>query len=102
MTTLQHVALYSIALAEKIRYNPELEKEFEEQYSEEFEKQVEKKGIAFITNNMALEINVGMLGIGYSKTQQIHNQIATGETSSSMMNFKVNILSIGMGIAFYL
>ncbi len=58
--------------------------------------------VAFITNNMALEINVGMLGIGYSKTQQIHNQIATGETSSSMMNFKVNILSIGMGIAFYL
>ena len=58
--------------------------------------------VAFITNNMALELNIGMLGLGYSKTNQVHNQITTGQRSSSMMNFKVNLLSIGIGLAFYL
>lgn len=58
--------------------------------------------VAFITNNMALELNVGILGLGYSHTKQVHNQITTGHSSSSMMNFKVNILSIGLGVAFYI
>lgn len=58
--------------------------------------------VAFITNNMALELNIGVLGLGYSHTRQVHNQISVGETSSSLMNFKVNILSIGLGLAFYL
>lgn len=58
--------------------------------------------VAFITNNMALELNIGVLGLGYSRTEQIHNQITTGQSSSSNMNFKVNILSIGLGVAFYL
>ena len=58
--------------------------------------------VAFITNNMALELNIGVLGLGYSHSKQVHNQITTGQSSSSMMNFKVNILSIGLGVAFYL
>jgi hypothetical protein len=58
--------------------------------------------VAFITNNMALELNVGILGLGYTRTTQVHNQITTGQSSSSNMNFKVNILSIGLGVAFYL
>lgn len=58
--------------------------------------------VAFITNNMALEINVGMLGIGYSKTKQVHNQISTGHNTSSSLNYKVNIFSLGLGLAFYL
>lgn len=58
--------------------------------------------VAFITNNMALELNIGMLGLGYSHNRQVHNQVTTGESSSSTMNFKVNILSIGLGVAFYL
>lgn len=58
--------------------------------------------VAFMTNNMAIEINIGVLGIGYSLNRQVHNQITTGKTSSSMMNFKVNLLSVGIGAAFYL
>ena len=58
--------------------------------------------VAFITNNMALELNIGVLGIGYSHTKQVHNQITTGHSSSSNMNFKINILSVGLGLAFYL
>ncbi len=58
--------------------------------------------VAFITNNMALELNIGVLGINYSTTHQVHNQVTVGDTQSSFMNFSVNIFSIGVGMAFYL
>ena len=58
--------------------------------------------VAFMTNNMAIELNVGVLGINYSSTRQVHNQVTTGNTSTSMMNFSINIFSIGLGVAFYL
>ena len=57
---------------------------------------------AFLTNNMAIEVNVGVLGFNYSHTRQVSNQVVAGETSSSQMNFKINIFSIGLGAAFYL
>ena len=56
---------------------------------------------AFGLQNLPLKY-VGILGLGYSHTKQVHNQITTGHSSSSMMNFKVNILSIGLGVAFYI
>ena len=52
--------------------------------------------IAFATNNMAVEV------ISYSHTKQVHNQVTVGKRDASMMNFKVNIFSIGLGMAFYL
>ena len=58
--------------------------------------------IAFATNSMAVEVNVGMMGIGYSRVRQVHNQVTTGTRHQSAMNFKVNLLSIGLGISFYL
>lgn len=58
--------------------------------------------IAFATNNMAVEVNVGVMGISYTNTKQVHNQVTVGRRSSSMMNFKVNLFSIGLGMVFYL
>lgn len=58
--------------------------------------------IAFATNNMAVEVNVGVMGITYNSTKQVHNQVTEGRRTTSMMNFKVNIFSIGLGMAFYL
>ncbi len=58
--------------------------------------------VAFATNNMAVEVNVGVMGINYSHINQVHNQVRDGDIKSSMMNFKVNIFSIGLGMAFYL
>ena len=58
--------------------------------------------VAFITNNMALELNIGVLGLSYSNTQQTQNQVVSGSASSSLMNFSINIFSIGLGVAFYL
>jgi hypothetical protein len=57
---------------------------------------------AFLTNNMAIEVNIGVLGFNYSNTRQITNQVISGTTSTSQMNFKVNIFSIGLGASFYL
>lgn len=58
--------------------------------------------IAFATNNMAVEVNVGVMGINFSHVNQVHNQVREGKLNTSMMNFKVNIFSIGLGMAFYL
>ncbi len=58
--------------------------------------------VAFATNNMAIEVNVGVMGITYNRTKQVHNQVTVGRRSTSMMNFKVNIFSVGLGMAFYL
>lgn len=58
--------------------------------------------VAFATNNMAIEVNVGVMGLSYTHTEQVHNQVRVGELNSSMMNFKVNIFSIGLGMVFYL
>ncbi len=58
--------------------------------------------VAFATNNVAFEVCVGMLGVGYSHTEQVHNQVYTGESQSANMNFKINLLSIGLGVSIYL
>ncbi len=58
--------------------------------------------VAFASNIMAIEVNVGMMGIQYSHTKQKHNQVESGKVDSSYMNFSVNLLSIGLGVSFYL
>lgn len=58
--------------------------------------------VAFATNNMAFEISIGVFGISYERTKQIHNRVETGDVKMSDMNFKVNLLSIGFGVSFYL
>ena len=58
--------------------------------------------VAFATNNMAVEVNVGVMGITYNHAKQVHNQVTVGNRNTSMMNFKVNTFSIGLGMAFYL
>lgn len=58
--------------------------------------------VAFVTNDMAFELNVGVMGITYENVKQVHNQVAVGRRTGSMMSFKVNLFSIGLGMAFYL
>ncbi len=58
--------------------------------------------VAFATNEVAIEVTLGILGIGYSHTRQVENQIYVGESNSSNMNFMINLLSISLGVSFYL
>ena len=57
---------------------------------------------AFITNDVALELNVGMMGVTFKTVRQTHNQVEAGKRNESLMNFKINLLSIGLGLAIYL
>ncbi len=57
--------------------------------------------VAFATNNIAIEVSVGMVGLGFSHTDQIQNQVYVGEVNSTNLSFKLNLLSVGLGVATY-
>lgn len=56
----------------------------------------------FVTNEVAVEISVGLLGFNYNKTVQTTNQVDTSVMESSGANFKINPLSLGLGLSFYI
>ena len=58
--------------------------------------------VAFINNYTAVEVSVGVLGFDFSKIRQTTNQVYVGERSLNSANFRINLFSIGLGIAFYL
>ncbi len=58
--------------------------------------------VAFATNSVAFEITIGVFSASYMHVDQVKNQIYEGSIDSSNMNFKINLLSIGLGVAFYL
>lgn len=58
--------------------------------------------IVFLNNYSALEVNVGVLGLNYSHTSAVSNQIYTASRSTSSANFKINLFSITFGVAFYI
>lgn len=58
--------------------------------------------VAFITNNAAVELSIGVLGIGFDRTKQVKNQILEATVNSVDTNFKLNLLSVGFGMSFYL
>lgn len=57
---------------------------------------------AFMTNNVALEVSIGVLGINYKRVKQVTNQVETSIMNSSGANFKLNLFSVSMGISVYL
>ena len=57
--------------------------------------------IAFLTERLAIELNVGVFGVNYSWNNQIHNQVDNGYTDSTSAGFMVNLLSLGVGLSYY-
>ena len=57
---------------------------------------------AFVTNWMAVEVSVGVMGYNFKWTDQVSNQIETGKRRTSSGNFKINLFSINIGMTFYL
>lgn len=58
--------------------------------------------VAFINNYTAVEVSVGVLGIEYGKVHQTRDQIYSSDRTTNVANFRINLFSIGLGIAFYL
>lgn len=56
----------------------------------------------FLNNYSALEVNVGVLGFGYTATKQVNNRIYESHRNSKSANFRINLFSIMFGMSFYL
>lgn len=56
----------------------------------------------FINNFMAVEASVGILGFQYQNIKQTTNQVYEGSRITKSANFKIDLFSIGLGVAFYL
>ncbi len=57
--------------------------------------------VAFLTDNLALELNVGLFGVSYNWKNQIRNQVISGNSGLTSAGFMVNPLSLGVGISYY-
>ncbi len=55
----------------------------------------------FATDFLAVEAGIGILGVEYTHTQQITNQVYEGSFESFDASFKLNILSVRLGLTFY-
>ncbi len=58
--------------------------------------------IAFLTDRLAIDVNVNMLGLHFDWTDQIHNQVETGSRRTSFINFRINLLAIGFSLYYYI
>ena len=57
--------------------------------------------IAFLTEHLAMELNVGVFGVSHSWTNQVQNQVENGTFDSTSAGFMINFLSIGVGLSYY-
>lgn len=57
---------------------------------------------AYVTNNVALELSVGLVGLNYQKIVQRTNQVEQSVMQASGANYKINLLNISFGISFSL
>jgi hypothetical protein len=57
---------------------------------------------AFVTDFMAIECSIGVLSLNYNWTDQKTNRVETGKNRSGGANFKLNLLSINLGMTVYL
>ncbi len=55
----------------------------------------------FAQDNVAVEVAIGILGINYQRTEQIRNQVEHSVMQTSGANFRINPLSIEIGVSFY-
>lgn len=72
---------------------------YEEKYALEIA--VDPGIVAFLTDRLSVELNVGMFGVSYGWTKQVHNQVATGNSDTTAAGFMVNLLSLGVGMSYY-
>ncbi len=56
---------------------------------------------AFVTNNMAVEVSVDILGLDFRWINQKTNQIETGTFRKSSADFSINLFSVNLGICTY-
>lgn len=58
--------------------------------------------VMFLNNYSAIEVNIGVLGFGYTHTRAVTNQVKVSNRDTKHANFKINLFSVQFGMAFYL
>ncbi len=58
--------------------------------------------VMFLNNYSALEVNIGVLGFGYSHVRSTTDQIYVANRNSKSANLQLNLFSISFGMMFYL
>lgn len=56
----------------------------------------------FVTNEIAIEASVGVLGYEFQKIVQTTNQVEVSKMVQNSANFKINLLSVNLGMSFYI
>lgn len=56
---------------------------------------------AFITDNAAIEVSVGLMGLDFKCSEQVTNQVSEGSSNSASARFKVDLLSLKLGMVVY-
>lgn len=57
--------------------------------------------IGFITDHLAFQVTVGMVGVQFNKTYQLQNQVYEGERNTAAFSFQINLLNMGVGLCYY-
>lgn len=57
---------------------------------------------AFITNNAAVEVSVGLMGVDFGWSDQTTNQVERGSSNSASARFKIDLFSLNLGMVLYL
>lgn len=58
--------------------------------------------IMFLSNYLAIEVSIGVLGFNYTHTHSISDQIYQAERNRKSANFRINLFSVQFGVAFYI
>ena len=62
---------------------------------------VEPGLVAFLSDRLSVEMNVGIFGLSYRWSDQLRNQVIGGHSDSTSAGFMVNLLSLGVGLSYY-
>ncbi|MCD8209158.1 MAG: hypothetical protein LUD72_14565 [Bacteroidales bacterium] len=58
--------------------------------------------MAFLSDYVAAEVSIGMLGVKYQHNKQIRNQVEVSEMERTSARLKVNLFSLGFGVSYYI
>lgn len=57
--------------------------------------------VAFLSERLAMELNVGVFGVSYNIADQQQNQVILGNSDFTTAGFMVNLFSLGVGLSYY-
>lgn len=56
---------------------------------------------AFITNDLAIDVSIGVMGFDTKFIKQDHNKVVEGKYHSTSGKFKIDLFSINLGLSYY-